>query len=144
MINQVFILISLFALCCFLYGIIITITKVEQNSCKMTYMYSYPQFIVSFFDLNFSIFLYFFLLITIDPRRRPPPASYINDCSYFFFRIKLAFVKNFCYFCILIVNNLSWMKIDFMSLWLVWISSKIDIERELSRTQWFSDCGLVQ
>ena len=48
MINKIFLVISLFCLCFYLYGIVVTLTRNEKNMCKMTYMYEYPQFIVSF------------------------------------------------------------------------------------------------
>lgn len=36
---------SLLCLLLFMYGILIILTKVEENRCKMTYMFDYPQFV---------------------------------------------------------------------------------------------------
>lgn len=38
---------SLIALGIYLYGVLVTITTSEKNNCKMTYMFEYPQFVVS-------------------------------------------------------------------------------------------------
>lgn len=47
MINKLFLVVSLFCLLLYLFGILTSIVNVEENDCKMTYMFEYPQFIVS-------------------------------------------------------------------------------------------------
>lgn len=47
MINKVFLVVSLFCLLLYLFGILTSIINVEENNCKMTYMFEYPQFVVS-------------------------------------------------------------------------------------------------
>lgn len=47
MISKVCIVVALMSLCVYLYGVLITIVTHEKNGCKMTYMYEYPQFVVS-------------------------------------------------------------------------------------------------
>lgn len=49
MINKIFLIVSLVCLLFYLYGILTSIVEVEENDCKMTYMFEYPQFIVSKF-----------------------------------------------------------------------------------------------
>lgn len=46
--GTVFTVVSLCSLLFYLYGVLITITVTEKNDCKMTYMFEYPQFVVSF------------------------------------------------------------------------------------------------
>lgn len=53
MISKVCIVVALIALIIYLYGVLITITAQEKNTCEMTYMFEYPQFVVS----NFSYFV---------------------------------------------------------------------------------------
>lgn len=55
MINKIFLAISLVSLLLYLYGILTSIINVEENSCKMTYMFEYPQFVVS--NKNLYLFL---------------------------------------------------------------------------------------
>lgn len=38
---------ALIALVIYMYGMLISITTREQNVCQMTYMFEYPQFVVS-------------------------------------------------------------------------------------------------
>lgn len=45
--NQVCLITALIALIIYVYGILVTITSVEKNDCKMTYMFEYPAFSVS-------------------------------------------------------------------------------------------------
>lgn len=45
--KQVCLITALIALIIYFYGILVTITSVEKNECKMTYMFEYPQFVVS-------------------------------------------------------------------------------------------------
>lgn len=54
--NQVCLITALIALIIYVYGILVTITSVEQNDCRMTYMFEYPQFVVSYhqFHLYFT------------------------------------------------------------------------------------------
>lgn len=47
MLSRVLIVVALFSLCLYLYGILSTILLNEQNDCEMTYMLEYPQFVVS-------------------------------------------------------------------------------------------------
>lgn len=47
MISKVCIVVALIALLIYLYGFLITITTQEKNTCEMTYMFEYPQFVVS-------------------------------------------------------------------------------------------------
>lgn len=47
MINKLFLAISLVSLLLYLFGILTSVINVEENSCKMTYMFEYPQFVVS-------------------------------------------------------------------------------------------------
>lgn len=46
--NQICLITALIALIIYFYGILITITSIEKNACKMTYMFEYPQFVVSY------------------------------------------------------------------------------------------------
>lgn len=62
--GSVFTVCSLISLCFYLYGVLITISYNEKNACKMTYMYEYPQFVVSsFFD--FDLIILFQIIINI-------------------------------------------------------------------------------
>uniref|UniRef100_A0A1Q3G1I1 GPI inositol-deacylase n=1 Tax=Culex tarsalis TaxID=7177 RepID=A0A1Q3G1I1_CULTA len=45
MISKLTTVFSLLCLLLFMYGILINLTKVEENRCKMTYMFEYPQFV---------------------------------------------------------------------------------------------------
>lgn len=45
--KQVCLIVALVALIIYIYGILVTITSVEKNNCRMTYMFEYPQFVVS-------------------------------------------------------------------------------------------------
>lgn len=45
--KQVCLITALIALIIYFYGILVTITSMEKNDCKMTYMFEYPQFVVS-------------------------------------------------------------------------------------------------
>uniref|UniRef100_A0A8D8FSC7 GPI inositol-deacylase n=1 Tax=Culex pipiens TaxID=7175 RepID=A0A8D8FSC7_CULPI len=45
MITKISTVFSLLCLLLFMYGILINLTKVEENRCKMTYMFEYPQFV---------------------------------------------------------------------------------------------------
>lgn len=45
--NQVCLVTALIALIIYVYGILVTITSIEENDCKMTYMFEYPAFTVS-------------------------------------------------------------------------------------------------
>lgn len=45
--NQICLIAALIALIIYFYGILVTITSMEKNDCKMTYMFEYPQFVVS-------------------------------------------------------------------------------------------------
>lgn len=47
MIPKVCIVGALLALIIYLYGVLITITTRDENVCQMTYMFEYPQFVVS-------------------------------------------------------------------------------------------------
>lgn len=47
MLTKVFFVVSLFSLCLYFYGILVTITVSEKNVCNMTYMFEYPQYVVS-------------------------------------------------------------------------------------------------
>lgn len=46
MLTKLFFVVSLFCLCFYLYGILVTITVSEKNVCNMTYMFEYPQYVV--------------------------------------------------------------------------------------------------
>ena len=46
--SSVPIYISILLFLCFGYGIYDFLTGFEENGCEMTYMYEYPQFVVSF------------------------------------------------------------------------------------------------
>lgn len=52
MLTRLFLIVSLFSLCFYLYGILYTILNVEPNSCTMTYMFKYPQFVRIHFKEN--------------------------------------------------------------------------------------------
>lgn len=52
MLPKLVIVLALFSLLLFMYGIIININKIEENRCKMTYMYEYPQFVKISFAEN--------------------------------------------------------------------------------------------
>lgn len=56
MINKLFLAISLVSLLLYLFGILTSVINVEENSCKMTYMFEYPQFVVSM-EKVFFVFL---------------------------------------------------------------------------------------
>lgn len=60
MISKVCIVVALIALIIYLYGVLITITTQEKNTCEMTYMFEYPQFVVSkiFFLLHLQFYIY--------------------------------------------------------------------------------------
>lgn len=45
--KQVCLVVALVALVIYIYGILVTITSIEKNDCRMTYMFEYPQFVVS-------------------------------------------------------------------------------------------------
>lgn len=45
--NQVGLVVALCTLLFYLYGMLVSITTIEPNDCKMTYMFEYPQFVVS-------------------------------------------------------------------------------------------------
>ncbi|XP_062536617.1 GPI inositol-deacylase isoform X2 [Armigeres subalbatus] len=45
MLSKCVIVTSLCSLLLFAYGLLINITKIEENRCKLTYMYEYPQFV---------------------------------------------------------------------------------------------------
>lgn len=45
--GTIFTVVSLCSLLFYLYGVLISITVTEKNACKMTYMFEYPQFVVS-------------------------------------------------------------------------------------------------
>lgn len=45
--QQITLIVALIALIIYFYGILVTIQSVEKNDCKMTYMFEYPQFVVS-------------------------------------------------------------------------------------------------
>lgn len=47
MIAKMCIVVALIALIIYMYGVLITITTQEKNTCEMTYMFEYPQFVVS-------------------------------------------------------------------------------------------------
>lgn len=55
MLGKISIIVSLGTLCLYLYGVLlIIVNETEENACKMTYMYEYPQFVVSFYiKINF-------------------------------------------------------------------------------------------
>lgn len=63
MINKLFLAISLVSLLLYLYGILTSIINVEENSCKMTYMFEYPQFVVSM-NLRDNLFVFLITFIT--------------------------------------------------------------------------------
>lgn len=42
-----FIFISLIAAIGFFYGLLLFLSDYEENKCEMTYMFQYPQFVVS-------------------------------------------------------------------------------------------------
>ncbi|XP_031625609.1 GPI inositol-deacylase [Contarinia nasturtii] len=50
--KQVCLITALIALIIYFYGILVTITSVEKNECKMTYMFEYPQFVKIHFREN--------------------------------------------------------------------------------------------
>ena len=52
--SNVPIYISIFLFLCFGYGIYDYFTGFEENGCEMTYMYEYPQFVVSFLWLSLN------------------------------------------------------------------------------------------
>lgn len=52
MLTKIFLVISLFSLCFYLYGVLITISVSEKNVCNMTYMFEYPQYVVSLLIFN--------------------------------------------------------------------------------------------
>lgn len=58
MISKVCIVVALIALIIYLYGVLITITTQEKNTCEMTYMFEYPQFVVSNYDCSLSFRLF--------------------------------------------------------------------------------------
>lgn len=45
--NTVGLIVALLTLLFYLYGMLVSITTIESNDCKMTYMFEYPQFVVS-------------------------------------------------------------------------------------------------
>lgn len=45
--NQVGLVVALLTLLFYLYGMLVSITSMEKNDCKMTYMFEYPQFVVN-------------------------------------------------------------------------------------------------
>lgn len=45
--NQVGLVVALLTLLFYLYGMLVSITSIEKNDCKMTYMFEYPQFVVN-------------------------------------------------------------------------------------------------
>lgn len=45
MLSKCVLVTSLCSLLLVMYGLLITITKIEENRCKLTYMYEYPQFV---------------------------------------------------------------------------------------------------
>lgn len=47
MLSKCVVVTSLGSLLLVMYGLLINITKIEENRCKLTYMYEYPQFVVS-------------------------------------------------------------------------------------------------
>lgn len=47
MLTRLFLILSLGSLCLYLYGALTALTNVEENLCRMTYMYEYPQYVVS-------------------------------------------------------------------------------------------------
>lgn len=55
--KQVCLVVALVALVIYIYGILVTITSIEKNDCRMTYMYEYPQFVVSFIHATFQNFI---------------------------------------------------------------------------------------
>ena len=54
MLSKCVLVTSLCSLLLVMYGLLITITKIEENRCKLTYMYEYPQFVVSRFRIKDS------------------------------------------------------------------------------------------
>lgn len=58
--KQVCLIVALIALIIYIYGILVTITSIEKNDCRMTYMFEYPQFVVSSQNLinTISKFIY--------------------------------------------------------------------------------------
>ncbi|CAM6031630.1 unnamed protein product, partial [Sphagnum compactum] len=52
MLNKIFLVISLSSLLLYLFGILTSIINVEENVCKMTYMFEFPQFIKISFPEN--------------------------------------------------------------------------------------------
>ncbi|XP_037028365.1 GPI inositol-deacylase [Bradysia coprophila] len=52
MLTKLFFVVSLFSLCLYLYGVLVTITVSEKNVCNMTYMFEYPQYVKINFDAN--------------------------------------------------------------------------------------------
>lgn len=47
MLPKICLVVALACLCIYLYGVLITVLSSEKNNCKMTYMFEYPQFVVS-------------------------------------------------------------------------------------------------
>lgn len=43
---RVLLVLSLVSLCSYMYGIWETLISTEENGCKMTYMFEFPQFVV--------------------------------------------------------------------------------------------------
>lgn len=44
---RVLLVLSLVSLCSYMYGVWETLISTEENACKMTYMFEFPQFVVS-------------------------------------------------------------------------------------------------
>lgn len=56
MITKISLIVALIALAIYMYGVLIAITTPEKNTCQMTYMFEYPQFVVS--DSYFIFFIF--------------------------------------------------------------------------------------
>lgn len=62
--KQICLITALITLVIYFYGVLVTITSIEKNECKMTYMFEYPQFVVSLLIKSFFVHFLEFALTT--------------------------------------------------------------------------------